>query len=69
MGYYKRRRYCSSCNKPLGSTFGKCHSCGGESSRGSDRCDGREWKLVLGVPMDTIVAAEREYGSVLPLEG
>ena len=62
------RRTCGECGKPLGSTFGYCHDCGGESIRGGTPCTGRGWKYQLGVPHSSIVAAEKNYGTVLPLD-
>jgi hypothetical protein len=48
-GAASRRRACTSCGKPLGSTTKKCHDCGGRSRRGGDRIQAREWQVLLGV--------------------
>lgn len=68
MAIVTRSRNCSECGKPLGSTYGKCHKCGGESKRGGKRCDGRQWKGWFGLEPTAIKAAERAHGNVLPLD-
>jgi hypothetical protein len=55
----RRVRKCDECGKPLGSTLGACHECGGDSYRagGPSEADARAWKLALGVSHTQIESA------------
>lgn len=58
----RRRRRCEECGKPLGSTLGKCHECGGETYRaGGDMTDtwAWNWKIMLGIKPKLI---EKHHG-------
>jgi hypothetical protein len=55
-----RRRKCSDCGKPLGSTVGRCYECGGEQptlSRKERLADAETWKLLAGVEWEQIADA------------
>jgi hypothetical protein len=57
-------RNCSNCNKPLGSTYKKCHSCGGKSRRGGDPIAPHSWQLLFGVEAENLKTCDlvgRDY--------
>lgn len=55
-----RKRKCLDCDKPLGSTVGRCFDCGGEQpepSRKERLKPAEEWKMMMGIPIDMIMEA------------